>query len=135
MVAVVDPRESFDVASARAAGVVLEHLLWVRPRGSPAKALRALERILSAGGFGMVALDLGVDSLKAAGAPAAWMRIRRLAVASGAVVLVISPTPRVGTFASLAVGVGRRRALWRGRGAKERWLEGIELCFDLRRKK
>jgi hypothetical protein len=131
----VDPKESFDVASAHKAGVVLEHLLWVRPRGSFSRALRALERILSSGGFGVVALDLGVDSLKASGVPAAWMRIRKLAVASGAVVLVISPTPRVGTFASLAVGVGRRRAHWRGRGAKERWLEGVELSFDLRRKK
>jgi hypothetical protein len=87
----------------------------------------------------MVALDLGVDSRKVsgagAGAPAAWMRIRKLAVACGAVVLVVSPVPRVGTFASLAVEVGRRRAHWRGRGPKERWLEEIELSFDLRRKK
>jgi hypothetical protein len=135
MVAVVDPKEGFDVASAHKAGVLLEHLLWVRPRGSLARALRALERILMAGGFGMVALDLGVDPPKTPGAPAAWMRIRKLAAASGAVVLVISPTPRVGTFASLAVEVGRRRARWRGRGARERWLEGIELSFDLRRKK
>jgi hypothetical protein len=135
MVAVVDPREGFDVASAHAAGVVLEHLLWVRPRGPLSRALRALERILSAGGFGMAALSLGVDSPGSCGAPAAWMRIRKLAVASGAVVLVVSPAPRVGTFASLAVGVGRRRARWRGRGPRERWLEGIELSFDLRRKK
>jgi hypothetical protein len=138
MAAVVDPKEGFDVASAQAAGVVLEHLLWVRPRGSFSRALRAIERILSSGGFGMVALDLGVDFPKASGVravPAAWMRIRKLAVARGAVVLVISPAPRVGTFASLAVGVGRRRADWRGRGARERWLEGVELSFDLRRKK
>ena len=133
--AVVDPREGFDVASAHAAGVVLENLLWVRPRGSFSRALRAIERILSSGGFGMVALDLGVDPPKASGVSAAWMRIRKLAVARGAVVLVVSPAPRVGTFASLAVGVGRRRADWRGRGARERWLEGIELSFDLRRKK
>ena len=133
--AVVDPREGFDVASAHAAGVVLENLLWVRPRGSFSRALWAIERILSSGGFGMVALDLGVDPPKASGVSAAWMRIRKLAVARGAVVLVVSPAPRVGTFASLAVGVGRRRADWRGRGARERWLEGIELSFDLRRKK
>ena len=138
MVAVVDPQEGFDVASAHAAGVVLEHLLWVRPRGSFARVLRALERILSAGGFKMAALDLGGDCRNAPGArfvPAAWMRIRKLAMACGTVVLVVSPVPRVGTFASLSVGVGRRRAHWRGRGAQERWLEGIELSFDLRRKK
>jgi hypothetical protein len=135
MVAVVDPQESFDVASAHAAGVALEYLLWVRPRGTFTRALRALERILSAGGFSMVALDLGVDSRRVAGTPAAWMRVRKLAVACGAVVLVVSPVPRVGTFASLAVEVGRRRAHWCGRGPKERWLEEIELSFDLRRKK
>lgn len=135
MAAVVDPQEGFDVASAHAAGVVLERLLWIRPQGSFKKALQALERILSSGGFGMAALDLGVGSKKAFEAPAAWMRIRKLARASGAVVLVISATPRVGTFASLGVSVRRRRARWRGRVSKERWLEGIELSFDLRRKK
>ena len=135
MVVVVDPQEGFDVASAHAAGVVLEHLLWVHPRGSFTKALQALERILSSGGFGMLALDLGVGSGKLPGVLAVWMRIRKLARASGAVVLVISNRPRVGTFVSLAVGVGRRRAHWRGRVSKERWLEGIELSFDLRRKK
>ena len=63
------------------------------------------------------------------------MRIKKLAGASGAVVLVISTAPRVGTFASLAVSVHRRRARWRGRNSRERWLEGVELSFDLRRKK
>jgi len=135
MVAVVDPQDGFDVASAHKAGVVLERLLWIRPQGSFKKTLQALERILSSGGFGMVALDLGAGFKKVLGTPAVWMRIRKLAMVSGAVVLVISATPRVGTFASLAVSVRRRRACWRGRVSKERWLEGIELSFDLRRKK
>jgi hypothetical protein len=133
--AVVDPQDGFDVASAHAAGVVLERLLWVRPQGPFHNALRALERILSSGGFAMAVLDTGVGPGKVPGIPAAWMRVLRLARASGAVVLVISTAPRVGTFASLAVEVRRRRAHWRGRVPKERWLEGIELSFDLRRKK
>ena len=135
MAAVVDPQEGFDVASARAAGVVLERLLWVRPQGSFKKSLQALERILSSGGFGLVVLDLGWGTQKAPEVPAAWMRIKKLAGASEAVVLVISTAPRVGTFTSLAVAVRRRRARWRGRNPRERWLEGIELSFDLRRKK
>ena len=87
--ALVDASDSFDPASAAAAGVDLERLLWVRcsdmPRqkfgaaraavgrrkpGSPANAgftfggvleqvLKVTDLLLQGGGFGMVVLDLG----------------------------------------------------------------------------
>lgn len=135
MAAVVDPQDGFDATCAQAAGVALERLLWVRPPGCFKKALQALERILSSGFFDLAALDLGMDFRKIPGAPAAWMRVKKLAAASGAVVLVISAAPRLGPFASLAVSVRRRRVRWRGRVSQERWFEGIDLSFDLRRKK
>ena len=56
--AVVDLHDSFHPASAAAAGVRLERLLWVRCRGNPEHAVRAADLVLHAGGFGVVLLDL-----------------------------------------------------------------------------
>jgi hypothetical protein len=130
--ALLDPADGFDVSSAHAAGVGLDRLLWVRARGRK-EALQAAELILDAGGFQAVVLDLLSRKSRTAIPPAAWMRLRRLASISQAVVLVLSQTAETGTFATLSVQVQRGRA--RFRGAKERWLEGIDLSFELRRKK
>lgn len=56
-VAWVDGAEAFDPASAEAAGVVLERVLWVRAQ-QPLAALRCTERILETEGFALVVLDL-----------------------------------------------------------------------------
>ncbi len=135
LAALVDPRDGFDADSAHAMGVGLERLLWVRPPGAFKQALQALERILSSGSFGLAALDLGMEAGRLPEVPAAWMRIKKLAAASKAVALVISAAPRAGPFASLLLSVRRRRVRWGGRVLKERWLAGIDLSFDLRRKK
>jgi hypothetical protein len=55
--AYVDLADSLSPASFAAAGVDLEHLLWVRPH-SLKDAVRCAEIILQAGGFAAVALDL-----------------------------------------------------------------------------
>lgn len=56
--AVVDLYDTFDPASAVAAGVPLNRLLWVRCRGNLEHAIRATDLLLHAGGFGFVLLDL-----------------------------------------------------------------------------
>ena len=56
--AVVDLYDSFDPASAAAAGVQLDHIVWVRCRGNAEHAIRASDLLLHAGGFGIVTLDL-----------------------------------------------------------------------------
>ena len=56
--AVVDLYDSFHPASAAAAGVQLDHLLWIRCRGNAEHAIRAADLLLHAGGFGVVLLDL-----------------------------------------------------------------------------
>jgi len=134
--ALVDPADGFDVTSAQAAGVALDRLLWVRAR-SRKEALRAAETILEAGGFAAVVLDMRPPSprcKKGSQIPSsAWMRLRRLASASRAVLLVLSGTPETGTFASLSVRVHRGAARFHGAG--ERWLGGVDLSFELRKKK
>jgi hypothetical protein len=136
--ALVDPADGLDVASAQAAGVDLSGLLWVRPRDVRG-ALRATELILEAGGFRLVVLDLlGSEPGRSAGVmPAAWLRLRRLLAGSGAVVLVMARSAEggVGELAALAVKVRRRRARWRGRHPAERYLEGIDLAFELDRRR
>lgn len=116
LVALVDTFDTFDPTSARACGLDLSRLLWVRgraDRGRPEsgiqgpdtahsqainRALKALNLILQAGGFGLVVLDL-------ADAPSSairrlpfttWFRLQRpIESSSTACVLVISePTAR-----------------------------------------
>lgn len=58
--ALVDAGDAFDPCSAAAAGVDLARLLWVRCGNPPLEqALKAADLLLQAGGFGLVALDLG----------------------------------------------------------------------------
>jgi hypothetical protein len=71
--AVVDAGDAFDPASAAAAGVALERLLWIRCGGNAEHALKATDLLLQAGGFGLVAMDLGDIALKSPGA-FRWLR-------------------------------------------------------------
>ncbi len=138
--ALVDPADGFDPASAQAAGVDLARLLWVRPAGVPA-ALRAAELILAAGGFGALALDLlppsaaGTRARPARAGPAQWLRLDRLARRQDALVLVLSKTGLVGTFASLVVRVAGCRARFAPVAGGDRWLQALDLSFALRKRR
>ena len=67
-VALIDPFDRFDPVSAATAGLELARLLWVRDVGSAgtaalrqhvaSRAVKALNLVLQAGGFGLVVLDL-----------------------------------------------------------------------------
>jgi hypothetical protein len=90
VVALVDTFDRFDPASAAAAGLVLERLLWVRgpaltlERAQAAlvdlavqRAIRALDLVVRAGGFAVAALDLcdvPARQLRAL-PPATWLRL------------------------------------------------------------
>lgn len=56
--AVIDGSSHFHPESMAAAGIRLDHLVWVRCEGNLDHALRATDLILHAGGFGVVWLDL-----------------------------------------------------------------------------
>ena len=58
VVAVIDTHDRFDPASAEAAGVDLGRLLWIRDTGNVERALKAMNLVLQAGGFGIVGFDL-----------------------------------------------------------------------------
>src|SRR5206468_1237799 len=88
------------------------------------RALRAAEMLLGAGGFGLVALDVG-DAGSPGPAPA-WPRLARAAERSGTALLVIEPQRRAGTFAALGLEVTGRRARWSGGPGRLVVLDGID---------
>lgn len=98
-VALIDVAGAFDPRSAEAVGMVLSRLLWIRP--SARLALQAADLLLSAGGFGLVAIDFGEQPPRAP--PAAWLRLRHTAERQGTAVLVTAPGRLAGAAAAVAV--------------------------------
>jgi hypothetical protein len=107
------PGGALDPRAAAAAGVALPELLWIRC--TPADALKATDLVVAAGGFGVVALDLcdaGTERGSAARRrvpDAAWIRLTHRAREQGTSVLVASGARRLGSFATMAVELGRTR--------------------------
>jgi len=145
--AVVDAPDAFAPASAEAAGVRLERVLWVRPsrrppspsqasrsahaRGSSrdtagTEALRATERILEAHGFALVVLDLAVDALRLA--PAAGPRLARAAASTGTALLVLTRERALGSAAEIALELTSARSHFTGMPTL---LESLEIEADL----
>jgi len=129
--ALVDAGDSFDPASAAAAGIVLDHLLWIRcseheqiplsdftRNARPLrKALRRLEQVLKvtdlllqSGGFGMVVLDMGdLPAESTRRVPmTSWFRFRRAVEPTATVLLLIEQKACAKTCASLVVQLQRR---------------------------
>lgn len=108
-VALVDVGGALDPRAAARAGVPLGRLLWVRC--APDKALAAAEVVLSAGGFGLLALDLG-DARAEAGGPrpttAAWLRLKRGTERHGTAVLVTAERRPQGALGACAVALSAR---------------------------
>jgi len=111
-VALIDPFDTFDPESAVIAGVVLDHVLWVRGEGSTSafpflsnrqnvteraldRALKATNLILQAGGFAIVSLDLADAPAVALRALAftTWKRLQRVLDGQQTVGLVLGNTP------------------------------------------
>jgi hypothetical protein len=128
--ALVDASDSFDPASAAAAGVNLDRLLWVRcnePAGvlygkkrsslgahvstgfafsnALEQVLKVTDLLLQGGGFGMVVLDLGdIPPESARRIPlTSWFRFRRAVEPTATVLLLVEQEPCAKTCASLVV--------------------------------
>jgi len=121
VVAVVDGSDAFDPASAEAAGVELDRVLWVRAPG-PRKALRSTERLLKAHGFALVLLDRAGGDPRVA--PATWPRLARAAAGTGTALVVLSAYRGAGSSATLSLEMKPNRALFTGTPAL---LEGLEI--------
>jgi recombination protein RecA len=125
--ALVDASDNFDPASAAAASVNLERLLWVRcgerdrsslrnvnaqrrgALGRLEQVLKVTDLLLQGGGFGMVALDLGdVAAESVRRVPlTSWFRFRRAVEPTATVLLVVEREACAKTCASLVVRLQR----------------------------
>jgi hypothetical protein len=123
--ALVDASDSFDPASAAAAGVDLDRLLWVRcsehnrtslrkdqrrpALGRLEQVLKITDLLLQGGGFGMVVLDLGDIPVESARRVplTSWFRFRRAVEPTATVLLVVEQEPCAKTCASLVVRLQR----------------------------
>jgi protein ImuA len=109
-VGLVDVGGALDVAAAGRAGVPLGRLLWIRC--GVEKALAAGEIVLGAGGFGLLALDLGEERPRAPAA--AWQRLKRAAEQQGAAVLLSSARRQPGALGACAVTLRNARPRFEG---------------------
>ena len=108
--ALVDTCDSLDVASAAAAGIDLDRLLWIRGDAGPVdrivdRALKALNLVLQAGGFGVVAIDLAdVSPRVLRSLPfTTWLRLQRIVEGSDTACLLIVPEPLARSAGGLTV--------------------------------
>ena len=126
--AVVDLGDALDPPSLARAGADLERVLWVRPP-SPQTALKCAELVLSAGGFGLIALDLGAQVLRPGSGQAlrpgsgqarplprqVWLRLAQVTRRAGAVLAVLAERRMTTSCAAVALRLTRRRTRWSGR--------------------
>ena len=153
IVALVDTLDRLDVASAAAAGIDLDRLLWIRgrpqgpglgpqtgsdsdaswgpgpgPWGLLDRALKALNLVLQAGGFGVVAIDLAdVPASTLKQIPfTTWMRVQRVIEGSDTACLIVASEPLARSAGGLTVTLSGRPA-WTGASDRSRRLTGIDL--------
>ena len=144
--AYVDATDCLDPPSAQRAGVVLDRLLWVRcgtsgrvPTGRRYerivakqarvdKAWQAVNLVASAGGFGMIVLDLG-------GLPRRklrswqsrqWLRLLRAVENSPTTLVVLAAEHLTASVSALVLGLSREKACWSGKAGVSLLLDGME---------
>lgn len=113
LAAVVDVNDTFDPGMAAARGVGLDRLLWVRGETESAvvRAIKALNLVVSAGGFGLVVFDAG-------GVPAralrqlpftTWLRVQRVLEGSDTACVLLADVPLARSTGGASVRLGAHR--------------------------
>ncbi len=115
--ALLDTGDAFDPASAAEAGVRLSQVLWVRCGGSVENALKAADLLAPAGGFGLVAIDLGETPSQASRRIplAAWFRLRNAVENTRTALLVLGQQIHAHSCSALKIQLSRRGSAWEGR--------------------
>jgi recombination protein RecA len=142
--ALVDTFDRLDVASAAAAGVDLERLLWVRgfsiSLGSASdvqdapinRALKAVNLVLQAGGFGCVVLDLAdAPPVALRRIPfTTWLRVQRVIEGSETACVLIAPHPLARSAGGLTLSLAGR-VRWTGEADRSRHLTGADISIRI----
>jgi hypothetical protein len=132
--AVIDLYDSFSPASAAAAGVRLEKLIWVRSRGNPKHTISAADLLLHAGGFGIVLLDLcEADPHVVNHIPLSyWYRFRRAIEQTPTILLLCADSVQARSGATNQLQLKSNTFHWAGT-ALGRFLRGLEVKAILRK--
>jgi hypothetical protein len=122
----IDAENAFDPVSAAEAGVRLSQVLWVRCGGNVEHAMKAADLLVQAGGFGMVAIDLGETPVKVVQRIplAAWFRLRQAIGNTKTVLISLAQRIHARSCSALKIELEREQVLWRGR-FPGRLLEGV----------
>jgi hypothetical protein len=126
--ALIDTCDRFDPASASAAGLDLSKLLWVRDTGDAPRALKAMNLVLQAGGFGVVAFDLADVPLSGLRQfpYTTWMRIARVIEGSQTAAVLIG-TERLGRSpGGVTISLEATKGRWSGTADRARLLRAID---------
>ena len=132
IVALVDPSDRLDVASAVTAGVDLDRLLWVRGHGTErvhghrghdmlervlGRAIKAVTLVLQAGGFGIVVLDVAdLPAAALARLPfTTWMRLQRALEGTDTAGLLLVSEPLARSAGGVTIALSAASG-WTGAG-------------------
>ena len=142
LAAVIDTCDRLDAASAVAAGADLERLLWIRgdsggiggvASAAPLerlidRALKALNLVLQAGGFGIVAIDVAdVPAPALKRLPfTTWLRVQRTVEGSDTACLLVVPEPIGRSAGGLTLTLGGRTH-WAGAADRSRRLAALDV--------
>lgn len=130
VVALVDTCDRFDPAAASEAGIDLSRLLWIRDRGDAPRALKAVNLVVQAGGFGIVAFDLAdVPAVAVRQFPyTTWMRLSRV-IEGSQTTLVLLGSDRIARSSGGATIVleDRSPGCWQGSADRARRLTGLDV--------
>ena len=126
--ALIDGADTFDPASADAAGADLNRLLWVRCHNIE-QALKAADLLVHSGGWGVIALDLtGIPSGIVRKVPMSWWyRFRRAVEHTPTSFLVIETEPYVKNCAVMTLEFPAAPAVWSGEHRDFRVLRGADI--------
>jgi recombination protein RecA len=114
--ALLDAGDTFDPESAAAAGVRLSQVLWVRCGGNVESALLAADMLAQAGGFGLVAIDLGDSPEKMVRRVpvASWFRLRHAVENTRTAIVVLTRQIHACSCSALKIELSETHALWKG---------------------
>ena len=138
--ALVDTFDRLDVASAATAGIDPERLLWVRgssislgsasgaPDAAMNRALKAVNLVLQAGGFGCVVLDVAdVPPVALRRIPfTTWLRVQRVIEGSDTACVLVAPHPLARSAGGLTLSLAGR-VRWSGEAERSRHLTGADI--------
>ena len=133
VIALIDTHDRFDPAAAQAAGLDLTRLLWVRESGNADRALKAMNLVLQAGGFGLVALDLAEAARPALRQfpHTTWMRIARVIEGTATVALLLAAEHLARSPGGVTLALDRTSIRmadeWAGATARDRRLRGLTI--------